>query len=133
MLSHAPRIWSGFLGNWFWSTTPHLRGHHALPLRQVKNPFDNLDKFLENRVRLQIMSVLISNDDYDYNSLKELLNVTDGNLASNLKTLEREKYISVNKSFIEKKPNTKYKSTAKGRTAFQKHLEAMEALIKQQK
>ena len=99
----------------------------------MKNPFDNLDKFLENRIRLQIMSVLISNDDYDYNSLKELLNVTDGNLASNLKTLEREKYISVNKSFVERKPNTKYKATAKGRGAFQKHLEAMEALIKQQK
>ena len=99
----------------------------------MKNPFDNLDKFLENRVRLQIMSVLISNDDYDYNSLKELLNVTDGNLASNLKTLEREKYISINKSFVDRKPNTKYKSTAKGRNAFQKHLEAMEALIKQQK
>lgn len=79
------------------------------------------------------MSVLISNEDYDYNSLKELLNVTDGNLASNLKILEREKYIAINKSFVGKKTNTKYKASAKGRTAFQKHLEAMEALIKQQK
>ena len=79
------------------------------------------------------MSVLISNDDYDFNSLKELLSLTDGNLASNLKVLEREKYISIYKSFVGRKPNTKYKVTARGRNAFQKHLEAMEALIKQQK
>lgn len=99
----------------------------------MKNPFDNLDKFLENRIRLQIMSVLISNEDYDFNSLKELLDITDGNLASNLKILEREKYIAIYKSFVGKKPNTKYKASAKGNNAFQKHLEAMEALIKQQK
>ncbi len=99
----------------------------------MKNPIDSLDKFLENRIRLQIMSVLVSNEDYDYNSLKEFLKLTDGNLASNLKTLEREKYIVVHKSFVGKKPNTQYKATAKGRTAFQKHLEAMEAFIRQQK
>jgi len=99
----------------------------------VKNPFDNLDKILEHRVRLQIMSVLVANESYDFNSLKELLEVTDGNLASNIKALEKEKYISVNKQFIDRKPNTKFKATEKGRNAFRKHLDALEELVKQQR
>ena len=88
---------------------------------------------LEHRVRLQIMSVLVTNEFYDFNSLKDLLNTTDGNLASNLKDLEKEKYISVNKSFVNRKPNTRYKATEKGRSSFKKHLDALEALIKQQR
>jgi DNA-binding HxlR family transcriptional regulator len=59
----------------------------------MKNPFDNLDKILEHRLRLQIVSVLVANDSYDFNALKELLDTTDGNLATHLKALEREKYI----------------------------------------
>jgi DNA-binding HxlR family transcriptional regulator len=99
----------------------------------VKNPFENLDRVLEHRVRLQIMSVLVTEDALDFNSLKELLNVTDGNLASHIKALEKEKYISVNKTFVDKKPNTKYKITEKGKTSFKKHLDALELVIRQQK
>jgi DNA-binding MarR family transcriptional regulator len=99
----------------------------------VKNPFENLDKILEHRIRLQIMSVLVANDGFEFNALKEILNVTDGNLASHIKALEREKYISVSKSFIDRKPNTKYKITERGRNAFKKHLDALEAVVKQQK
>ncbi len=99
----------------------------------MKTPFDQLDRILEHRVRLQIMSVLVANDAYDFNSLKEVLNVTDGNLAANLKALEKEKYLSVSKSFVNRKPNTKYKASEKGRLAFKKHLDALEALIKSQR
>jgi len=99
----------------------------------MKNPFENLDKVMEHRVRLQIVSVLVANDSSDFNALKELLDVTDGNLATHLKALEREKYISISKSFIERKPNTRYKVTERGRTAFKKHLDALEELIKQQR
>lgn len=90
------------------------------------------DKILENRVRLQIMSILVANEHYDFNSLKELLQVTDGNLASNLKSLEKEGYITVEKSFINRKPHTKYHKTEKGQKAFENHLMALENLIKQQ-
>lgn len=76
------------------------------------------------------MSALAANEDVDYNSLKELLDVTDGNLASHLKALEKEAYIAVHKSFIGKKPHTKYTMTKAGKQAFEKHLEALEALIK---
>ncbi len=98
-----------------------------------KNPFEHLDKVLEHRTRLQIMSILAANDGYEFNGLKEILNVTDGNLASNIKALEREKYISVSKSFVDRKPNTKYKITERGRNAFKKHLDALEAVLKQQR
>lgn len=99
----------------------------------MKNPFDSLDKVLEHRVRLQIMSVLVTNDGYEFNSLKEMLGITDGNLASHIKALEREKYLSVSKSFVDRKPNTKYKITERGRNAFKKHLDALEAVVKQQR
>jgi DNA-binding MarR family transcriptional regulator len=99
----------------------------------VKIPFEKLDKAFENRLRLQIMSVLVVNERYDFNSLKELLAVTDGNLASHLKGLEKEEYIMVQKSFVGRKPNTTYQATEKGRTAFKQHLDALEQLIKQQK
>jgi len=68
----------------------------------VKLDLSLYDKIFENRVRLQIMSVLAANEEYDFNSLKELLDVTDGNLASNLKTLEKEEYIVVEKSFVDR-------------------------------
>jgi DNA-binding MarR family transcriptional regulator len=99
----------------------------------VKNPFEHLDKVLEHRARLQIMSVLVTNELYDFKSLKELLDVTDGNLASHIKALEKETYIAVIKSFVDRKPNTKYKVTEKGRTSFKKHLDALEAVLKDQR
>lgn len=76
------------------------------------------------------MSVLVVNESYDFNSLKELMDVTDGNLASHLKALEKEEYIEVIKSFLGRKPNTKYRATAKGTNAFKRHLDVLEKLIK---
>ena len=99
----------------------------------MKITLTDFDKAFENRIRLQIMSVLVANESYNFNSLKDLLAVTDGNLASHLKALEKEEYISVTKSFLGRKPNTRYVASAKGITAFKKHLYALENLIKQQK
>ena len=99
----------------------------------MKISLDQFDKAFENRIRLQIMSVLVANESYDFNSLKELLNLTDGNLASHLKALEKEEYIQVEKTFIGRKPNTRYLASEKGRAAFKWHLLALENLIKQQK
>ncbi|MVN90392.1 winged helix-turn-helix domain-containing protein [Mucilaginibacter aquatilis] len=99
----------------------------------MKVDFSKLDKAFENRVRLQIMSVLMVNESYDFTSLKDLLEITDGNLASNLKALEKEEYITIHKSFVGRKPNTTYQASATGKKAFQDHLNALEQLIKQQK
>jgi DNA-binding MarR family transcriptional regulator len=90
----------------------------------------NLNKAFESRVRLGIMSALMTNDALDFNRLKELLEVTDGNLASHLKALEKELYIEVNKSFVGRKPNTQYMATRAGKEAFKAHIDALEQLIR---
>ena len=79
------------------------------------------------------MSVLAVNDSLDFTSLKEFLDVTDGNLATHIKKLEKERFIGVEKSFIDNKPNTKYSMTSKGKKAFDHHLKALEQIIKSQK
>lgn len=79
------------------------------------------------------MAVLSANEDMDFNALKEYLDATDGNLATHLKALEKEAFIGVEKSFIGRKPNTKYFITKLGKLAFEKHLDALEKLIKSQK
>jgi DNA-binding HxlR family transcriptional regulator len=98
----------------------------------MKSPISGLNKLFENRVRLGIMSVLIVNDSFDFNNLKELLDVTDGNLASHLKALEENKMIKVNKQFIGRKPNTSYSITETGTHLFQVHLKALEEIINSQ-
>jgi DNA-binding MarR family transcriptional regulator len=99
----------------------------------VKIPFDDLHKAFESRIRLGIMSVLAVNDMLDFTSLREYLDVTDGNLATHLKTLEREGFIGVEKSFIDRKPNTRYYMTRAGKNAFNEHLNVLEAIIRSQK
>lgn len=78
------------------------------------------------------MSALVVNEYIDFSTLKDLLGVTDGNLASHLKSLEKEEYISIEKQFIGRKPNTKYSVTKLGKLEFKKHINALEKLIKQQ-
>ena len=93
---------------------------------------DNINKLFDHRIRLGIMSILVVNESVDFNRLKALLEVTDGNLASHTKTLEKANYIFVEKSFVGRKPNTKYKITKEGKEAFKKHIEALENLIRRQ-
>ncbi len=76
------------------------------------------------------MSVLMVNKSVPFTRLKELLGVTDGNLASHIKALEKVGYILITKQFINKKPNTQYAASKEGKLAFKKHLEALEKLIK---
>lgn len=76
------------------------------------------------------MSALAVNDVLDFNALKEYLDVTDGNLASHIKALEKEEFIGMEKSFVGKKPNTRYFMTKEGKKAFNDHLEALEKFIR---
>jgi len=96
----------------------------------VKNVISGLNKAFESRVRLGIMSILMVNDSIDFLTLKEMLQVTDGNIASHITALEKLQYIEVKKQFIGKKPNTSYSVTNNGRKAFTEHLDALEKLIK---
>lgn len=92
-------------------------------------PLDNLNKAFESKTRLGIMSVLMVNESVDFTTLKSLLNLTDGNLASHTRALEEMGYIQCEKRFIGRKPNTTFQVTQSGSEAFKAHLEALEALI----
>ena len=96
----------------------------------MKNPIENLNKIFDSRIRLGIMSALMVNASVSYNEIKELIQVTDGNLASHLKTLEDNGYIKVHKGFIGRKTNTTYTVTKAGEKAFKAHLDALEQMIK---
>ena len=96
----------------------------------MKNFIGELNKAFESRVRLGIMSILMVNESVDFGSIKEQLQVTDGNIASHISALEKLDYIKVEKKFIGKKPNTSYAATIKGKKAFHDHLNALEAIIK---
>jgi len=97
----------------------------------VKDIISGLNKAFESRIRLGIMSALMVNDWVDYNSLKELLDLTDGNLASHLSNLEKNELIKVEKQFVGRKPNTRYSVTKTGRILFTRHLEYLNKLIKE--
>jgi len=96
----------------------------------LKNIILNINKAFDHRIRLGIMSILMVNEHADFNRLKELLGVTDGNLASHTKALEKVEYIRVEKQFIGRKPNTKYYASELGKQEFKKHITALEKLIK---
>ncbi|MDH6306674.1 DNA-binding PadR family transcriptional regulator [Parabacteroides sp. PF5-5] len=96
----------------------------------MTNIIAKLNKAFDSRIRLGIMSILSVNDSADFNTMKQLMELTDGNLASHLKALESIGYIQSHKQFVGRKPNTQYAVTEEGRNRFQEHLDALEALLK---
>lgn len=96
----------------------------------MKNIIAKLNKSFDNKVRLGVMSVLLVDDWVEFTRLREMLELTDGRLASHLKVLEGEGFIKLKKNFVNRKPKTTYQATAKGRKAFNDHLNALEELIK---
>ena len=96
----------------------------------MKSYIHNLNKAFENRIRLGIMSVLMVNDSVDFSTMKETLDLTDGNLASHTIALEKEGFIHIKKEFSGKKTLTTYSATKVGVKAFEEHLEALEKLIR---
>lgn len=96
----------------------------------MSSVIDKLNPVFENRVRLGIMSVLLVGDPKDFTTLRTLLGVTDGNLASHIKVLEGHRYVKVKKEFVERKPQTSFSVTEAGRKAFLEHLDGLERVIR---
>ena len=96
----------------------------------MTNPISNLNKVFDSRIRLGVMSSLMVNSDISFNDLKQMLEATDGNLATHLVNLEENGYIKVHKGFIGRKTNTTYSITKAGEKAFKEHIEALESMIK---
>lgn len=96
----------------------------------MSNPIEQLNKVFDSRIRIGIMSALMVNESMNFNDLKALIDVTDGNLATHLKTLEENSFLKVEKGFIGRKTNTTYTITPAGEKAFRKHIDALEKIIK---
>jgi DNA-binding MarR family transcriptional regulator len=92
--------------------------------------YQNIDEIIHSRIRLAIMSVLVAVDEAEFIYLREKVGATDGNLSVHLKKLEEAKYISMKKSYADRKPITRYKLTAAGRKAFEAYIDSLEKLIK---
>jgi DNA-binding MarR family transcriptional regulator len=83
------------------------------------------NEIIHQSMRLKIMSalsVLPPNAALEFTKLKELVSATDGNLGAHLDTLEKAGYVSIEKRFVGKKPQTRVKATADGRRAFASHV-----------
>ena len=92
-----------------------------------------LNEIIHQPVRLRIMAALVTlepTDEVDFTYLRDLLDVTDGNLGAHLRKLEEAGYIAVNKTFVERKPRTYVSATAEGRKVFQEHVAALESILK---
>ena len=96
----------------------------------MKNPITGLNKVFDNRIRLGVMSILLVNEEVNFNDLKQMLEVTDGNLATHLVNLEENGFIKVHKGFVGRKTNTTYSITKAGEKAFREHVEALEQMIR---
>ena len=96
----------------------------------MKNPIIGLNKIFDNRIRLGVMSILMVNNEINFNDLKGMLELTDGNLATHLLNLEENKFIKVYKGFIGRKTNTTYSITKLGEQAFRDHIKILEAMLK---
>lgn len=96
----------------------------------MRKDIAQLNKVFDSRIRIGIMSTLMIHEDINFNDLKAIVEATDGNLATHLKTLEEHKYIRVKKGFIGRKTNTLYSITPTGQKAFRHHIDALEKIIK---
>jgi DNA-binding HxlR family transcriptional regulator len=91
--------------------------------------FAQLDPVIHSRIRLAILSILISVKEASFNYLKDTIGTTDGNLSASLSKLEEAGYISIKKAFKGKKPLTTCRISEKGTQAFSEYLKALESYI----
>jgi DNA-binding MarR family transcriptional regulator len=92
-----------------------------------------LNETIHQPVRLRVMAALVTLDagnEVDFTYLRNLLEVTDGNLGAHLRKLEEAGYIVVNKTFVGRKPRTYISATDTGRKVFQEHVAALESILK---
>lgn len=97
--------------------------------REIGNAM--FDPLLHQGIRSKLVSLLISNDELPFKALKETLAVTDGNLSSHLTKLEKENYISIEKTFEGKRPKTVVKIAPEGRKAFEEYIQALKQFIEE--
>jgi len=96
-------------------------------------PFQNLDRVIHEKGRLAIMSMLAASPELSFTDLREALNMTDGNLTTHIRTLQEAGYVSVTKSFQNRRPLTTCSLTQAGKTAFTSYINLLEEIVRQSK
>ncbi|MEO1514400.1 MAG: transcriptional regulator [Bacteroidota bacterium] len=96
----------------------------------MKSIIEKLNKIFDSHAKLGIMSILMVNEWVNFKTFKEMLQLTDGNLASHMSALEKHQFVEVRKQFVGRRPQTTYNATDIGRKAFKDHLDALEELLK---
>ncbi len=91
--------------------------------------YQQLDDVIHSRIRLAVMAILAAVDDSEFTYLRDRTGATDGNLGAHLRKLEEAGYVTVDKSFVDRKPVSRYRLTGKGRRAFGEYVERMERLL----
>jgi len=94
-----------------------------------------LNEIIHQPVRLRIMATLVTlkpADEVDFTYLRDLLEVTDGNLGAHLRKLEEARYIVIKKTFVDRKPRSFISATPEGRKAFDQHVQALEDILKRE-
>jgi DNA-binding MarR family transcriptional regulator len=96
-------------------------------------PFLNLDRVIHEKGRMAIMSLLAATPELSFTDLKRMLNMTDGNLTTHIKTLQQAGYLAVTKSVLNNRPLTTCSLTASGRNAFQGYIDLLEQIVREAK
>ena len=96
-------------------------------------PFLQLDRVIHEKGRLAIMSLLAASAELSFTELRDALGMTDGNLTTHIKALQQEGYVSVAKSYQNRRPLTTCTLTASGRKAFTEYIDLLEKIVRQNK
>jgi DNA-binding MarR family transcriptional regulator len=95
--------------------------------------FLRLDRVIHEKGRLAIMSALAASPELAFTELRDLLEMTDGNLTTHIRTLQQEGYVSIAKSFQNNRPLTTCSLTPAGRKAFAEYVNVLEQIVRQNK
>lgn len=96
-------------------------------------PFLLLDRVIHEKGRLAIMSLLAATEQLAFTEMRDILNMTDGNISVHIRTLQEAGYVAVTKSYRERKSHTTYNLTAAGRKSFTQYIDLLEKIVQQSK
>ncbi|HUA65436.1 MAG TPA: transcriptional regulator [Alphaproteobacteria bacterium] len=96
-------------------------------------PFLKLDRVIHEKGRLAIMSMLAASAELSFTEMRDALGMTDGNLTTHIRALQQEGYVSVAKSYQNRRPLTTCALTAAGRKAFAEYIDLLEKIVRQNK
>ena len=100
-------------------------------MNAFKQLFEELDPLLHERGRLAIVSALAAAPRLTFTELREAVGMTDGNLSVHLQKLEEKGYLTIDKQFVGRRPQTSCQLTRDGRQAFSNYLDHLEAIVRQ--